>query len=104
MQSITYYDRTRNKTLLRRLKNIGMASEKLYRNTLNYYYYYLEDKVSLARRGSIVEKWSLKALESSLELEIMEPFNLNSYTGLLLVRREVSSLMVCRVFRELPLD
>ena len=40
MQSITNYDRTRNKTLLRRLKNIGMASEKLYRNILNYYYYY----------------------------------------------------------------
>ena len=61
-------------------------------------------RISLAKRGSIVEKWSLKALESSLELEIMEPFNLNSFTGLLLVRREVSSLMVCRVFRELLLD
>ena len=29
-----FFDRTRKKTLLRRLKNIGMASEKLYRNTL----------------------------------------------------------------------
>ena len=29
-----YSDRTRKKTLLRRLKNIGMASEKVYRNTL----------------------------------------------------------------------
>ena len=29
-----YIDRTRKKTLLRRLKSIGMASEKLYRNTL----------------------------------------------------------------------
>ena len=28
-------DRTRTKLLLRRLKNIGMASEKLYRNTLS---------------------------------------------------------------------
>ena len=26
----------------------------------------------MARRGPTVEKWSLKALESSLELEIME--------------------------------
>ena len=32
--------------------------------------------------------------ESLRDLEIMEPFNL----------REVSSLMVCHVFRELPLD
>ena len=30
-----YGDRTRKKPLLRRLKNIGMASKKLYRNTLN---------------------------------------------------------------------
>ena len=37
----------------------------------------------MARRGPIVEKWSLKALESSLELEIMEPFNLNSFTVIL---------------------
>ena len=29
-----YSDRTRKKPLLRRFKNIGMASEKLYRNTL----------------------------------------------------------------------
>ena len=29
-----YSDRTRKKPLLRRLKNIGMASEKLHRNTL----------------------------------------------------------------------
>ena len=27
----------------------------------------------MAMRGLIVEKWSLKALESSLDLEIMEP-------------------------------
>ena len=32
-------------SLLRRLKNIGMVSEKLYQNTLShyYYYYYLEE-------------------------------------------------------------
>ena len=30
-----YSDRTRKKTLVRRLKNVSMASEKLYRNTLN---------------------------------------------------------------------
>ena len=30
-----YSNRTRKKTLLRRLKNIGTASEKLYRNTLS---------------------------------------------------------------------
>ena len=31
-------------SLLRRLKNIGMASEKLYQTTLShYYYYYLEE-------------------------------------------------------------
>ena len=53
----------------------------------------------MARRGPIVEKWSLKALESSLELEIMEPFYLNSFTVVLLVRREVSSLMVCYVLQ-----
>ena len=29
-----YSDQTRIKSLLKRLKNIGMASEKLYRNTL----------------------------------------------------------------------
>ena len=54
--------------------------------------------------GPMVEKWSLQALENSLELEIMEPFRFNSFTVVLLVRREVSSLMVCHVFRELPLD
>ena len=31
----------------------------------------------IGKAGSIVEKWSLKALESSLELEIIEPFNRN---------------------------
>ena len=62
------------------------------------------DGISLAGRGPIVEKWSLKALEGSLELEIMEPFNSNTFTVVLLVRREVSSLMVCHVFRKLPLD
>ena len=31
-----YGDRTTKKTLLRRLKNIDMASEKLYRNTLTH--------------------------------------------------------------------
>ena len=46
----------------------------------------------------MVEKWSLQALENSLELEIMEPFRFNSFTVVLLVRREVSSLMVCHVF------
>ena len=52
----------------------------------------------------MVEKWSLQALENSLELEIMQPFNFNSFTAVLLVRREVSWLMVSHVFRELPLD
>ena len=33
----------------------------------------------LARSCSIIEKWSLKALESSLELEIMEQFNFNQF-------------------------
>ena len=58
----------------------------------------------MARRDPIAEKWSLKALESSLELEIMEPFNFSSLSVVLLVRREVRSLMVCHVFRELHLD
>ena len=35
----------------------------------------------------MVEKWSLQALENSLELEIMEPFRFNSFTVVLLVRR-----------------
>ena len=39
----------------------------------------------------MVEKWSLQALENSLELEIMEPFSFNSFTVVLLVRREVTS-------------
>ena len=49
----------------------------------------------------MVEKWSLQALENSLELEIMEPFRFNSFTVVLLVRREVSSLPL---ELELPLD
>ena len=32
----------------------------------------------MAKRAPVVEEWSLKALESSLELEIMEPFNRTS--------------------------
>ena len=47
--------------------------------------------ISLARWGPMVEKWSLQALENSLELEIMEPFSFNSFTVVLLVRREVTS-------------
>ena len=39
----------------------------------------------MARRGPIVEKWSLKALESSLELEIMEPFNRTSVADAMLI-------------------
>ena len=50
----------------------------------------------MARQGPIVE--------NSLKLEIMEPFNFNSFAVVLLVPREVSTLMVCPVFRELPLD
>ena len=58
----------------------------------------------MARRGPIVEKWSLKALKSPLELEITEPFSFNSFTVVVLLRRGVSLLMVCYVFGELPLD
>ena len=32
----------------------------------------------IGKAGPIVEKWSLKASESSLELEIMEPFDRTS--------------------------
>ena len=53
---------------------------------------------SCLNKGPIVEKWSLEALESSLELEIMEPFNFNSLTVVLLVWWEVKSLIVCHVF------
>ena len=33
--------------------------------------------ISLASRGRHVEKWSIKSVESSLELEIMISFNFN---------------------------
>ena len=34
----------------------------------------------MAGRGPTGERWSLKALESSLELEIMEPFSFKTFT------------------------
>ena len=52
------------------------------------------DKNLVPKSFNFVEKWSLKALENSLELELMESFNFNSFNVVLLVRREVRSLMV----------
>ena len=46
----------------------------------------------------MVEKWSLQALENSLELEIMEPFQFQFF------HRCIVGATVCHVFRELPLD
>ena len=65
-------------SLLRRLKNIGMASEKLYQNTLSHYYYYLEEF-----------HWQSGA--QLLKIRKNGAIQFNSFTGLLLVRREVSS-------------
>ena len=62
-------------------------------------------RISLAKRGSIVEKWSLKAVESSLELEIMEPFNSKFLNGLpcfsRITFRLTKSITIIRCFRSL---
>ena len=38
--------------------------------------------ISFASLGPIVEKWSLKALKSSLELEIIASFNFSSFSAI----------------------
>ena len=57
-----YSDRTRKKALLRRLKNIGMASEKLCRNTLS---------------KAVSVEWNLRILMGTL---VMEHFVHNEQT------------------------
>jgi len=44
------YRSNKEKTLLRRLKNVGMASEKLYRNTL-------KSETNICKKNRIIDEW-----------------------------------------------